>query len=107
MSITTETRAEGYEFAKTKQAIRAEIILEILDDGPKTASEIVKELLDRGIVKYYNRNFVAPRLTELKEEGRVEVIGKRPCIMSGKNVAVWQRVEVEQLKMKIKQGAQK
>ena len=102
MSITRETRREGYESVLNKRTIRAELILEILDNGPMTASEIVKELLDRGVIKYYNRNFVAPRLTELKEEGRVEVIGKRPCIMSGKNVAVWQRVETEQLKMKIK-----
>lgn len=102
MSITRETRQEGYESVLNKRTIRAELILEILDSGPMTASEIVKELLDRGVIKYYNRNFVAPRLTELKEEGRVEVIGKRPCIMSGKNVAVWQRVETEQLKMKIK-----
>ncbi len=102
MSITRETRLEGYESIQSKRTIRAELILEILDNGPMTASEIVKELLDRGVIKYYNRNFVAPRLTELKEEGRVEVIGKRPCIMSGKNVAVWQRVETEQLKMKIK-----
>lgn len=102
MSITRETRQEGYESVLNKRTIRAELILEILDNGPMTASEIVKELLDRGVIKYYNRNFVAPRLTELKEEGRVEVIGKRPCIMSGKNVAVWQRVETEQLKMKIK-----
>ena len=34
-------------------------------------SEIVKELLDEGIIKYYDRNFVAPRLTELKEAGKV------------------------------------
>ena len=102
MSITRETRREGYESVLNKRTIRAELILEILDNGPMTASEIVKELLDRGVIKYYNRNFVAPRLTELKEEGRVEVIGKRPCIMSGKNVAVWQRVETEQLKIKIK-----
>jgi len=30
MSITTETRKEGYEFAQTKQEIRSNLILEIL-----------------------------------------------------------------------------
>ena len=56
-------------------------------------SEIVKELLDEGIIKYYDRNFVAPRLTELKEAGKVKVVGKRKCIMSGKMIAVWERVD--------------
>lgn len=93
MSITTETRREGYEFAKEKKEIRANVILGVLGNRQMTVSEIVKELLDEGIIKYYDRNFVAPRLTELKEDGLVKVVGKRQCIMSGRMVAVWERVE--------------
>ena len=44
-------------------------------------------------VRRPDRNFVAPRLTELKEAGKVRVIGKRACIMSGKMIAVWERVD--------------
>ena len=50
-------------------------------------------MLDSGVIAYYDRNFVAPRLTELKDAGIVEVVGKRTCIMSGKNVAVWAAVK--------------
>lgn len=92
MSITKETRKDSYEQILSKRTIRANVILELLGDREMTVSEIVKELLDEGVIKYYDRNFVAPRLTELKEAGLVEVVGKRTCIMSGKNVAIWRKV---------------
>lgn len=92
MSITKETREDSYEQILSKRTIRANVILELLGDREMTVSEIVKELLDEGVIKYYDRNFVAPRLTELKEAGLVEVVGKRTCIMSGKNVAIWRKV---------------
>lgn len=92
MSITKETRKDSYEQISSKRTVRANVILELLEDRKMTVSEIVKELLDEGIIKYYDRNFVAPRLTELKAAGLVEVVGKRTCIMSGKNVAIWRKV---------------
>lgn len=92
MSITKETRKDSYEQILSKRTVRANVILELLGDREMTVSEIVKELLDEGVIKYYDRNFVAPRLTELKEAGLVEVVGKRTCIMSGKNVAIWRKV---------------
>lgn len=89
MSITQETRREAHEFISHKRDARCEQILEVLGDRQLTVSEIAKELLDKGVIKYYDRNFVAPRLTEMKEAGLVKVVGKRRCIMSGKNIAVW------------------
>lgn len=91
MEITRETQREAHEFISHRRDVRSEQILEVLGDRQLTVSEIVVELLDRGVIKYYDRNFVAPRLTELKDAGIVKVVGKRPCIMSGKNVAVWAR----------------
>lgn len=92
MSITNETRREGHESVLGKKTYRRKLILDVLGDRQMTVSEIVKALLDSGIIKYYDRNFVAPRLTELADEGKVKVVGKRPCIMSGKNVAVYEKV---------------
>lgn len=91
MSITQATRREAHEFIARKRDDRCEQILEVLGDRQLTVSEIVQELLDKGVIKYYDRNFVAPRLTEMREAGLVKVVGKRPCIMSGKNIAVWAR----------------
>lgn len=92
MGIVEETRRAGYESVVDKRADRSDVILSVLGSKQMTVSEIVKELLDEGIIKYYDRNFVAPRLTELKEAGKVKVVGKRKCIMSGKMIAVWERV---------------
>lgn len=51
----------------------------------------IYELIERREILHFDRNFVAPRLTELKEAGTVEVIGKRKSPRTGKNVAVWAR----------------
>ena len=50
------------------------------------------ELVAAGHLKYYDRNFVAPRLTELKGAGVLEVVGKKPSKRTGKNTAVWAAV---------------
>lgn len=86
---TMETRRESYDAIKTKRSDRRNLILEILGSRQMTASELTEEMLAKGYIKYYDRNFVAPRLTELKQAGVVEVVGKRPSKRTGKNTAVW------------------
>lgn len=93
MSIIHETRCEGHKSVLDKKTERQKLILDILGDRQMTVSEVVKAMLDSGVISYYDRNFVAPRLTELKEAGKVKVVGKRTCIMSGKMIAVWERVD--------------
>lgn len=90
-SNTIETRRESYDAIKTKRSDRRNLILEILGSTQMTASELTEELLAKGYIKYYDRNFVAPRLTELKEAGIVETVGKRLCKRTNKNVAIWAR----------------
>ena len=92
---TREIRRESYEAITAKRANRRALILELLGDRQMTASELTWELLDKGYIKYYDRNFVAPRLTELKEAGLVMTVGKRMCKRTGKNVAVWARRSAE------------
>lgn len=58
-----------------------------------TASEITEELLKAGKITYFNRNFVAPRLTELKQSGVIEVVGRRRATRSDATEAVWARKE--------------
>lgn len=43
---------------------------------------------------YKDLNAVKPRLTELKAEGKVKVIGKTYDNVSKRNVALWRRVNV-------------
>lgn len=82
MSITTETRLESYITRPCSQ--RKQMILNALGDRQLTARQIAYEL------GFTDLNAVKPRLTELKQEGRIEAIDKAFDMMTNKNVAVWQ-----------------
>lgn len=89
MSITQETRREAYEAIGPKRQIRRQLLLEILGNREMTVDEIEDELIRIGEIRAYNRNFVAPRLTELRKKGILEVIGKRKSPVSGVRISVW------------------
>ena len=89
MRITEQTRRESYRAVKPDSARRRDIILKILDDNELTAHEIVETLIIQGAIPYYERNFAAPRLTELKKEGKGKAVGMRRCERTGRMVAVW------------------
>lgn len=46
-----------------------------------------------GRIPYFNRNYVAPRLTELKEIGILTTVGRRKATRSDATEAVWARAE--------------
>lgn len=95
MSKTTrETRRKSYEAVLPKVNDRCRLILETLGSREMTVSEITDELVATGKIPYYNRNYVAPRLTELKEMGVVETCGRRKSTKSTATEAVWRRKEV-------------
>lgn len=54
-----------------------------------TAKEIAVLMYKNGFTPTDERNFSAPRLTELCEKGVVEPIGKRLCTYTGKTVTVY------------------
>jgi len=89
MSVTTETRRESYNTVKPSVSRRKQIILEVLGNKEMTATEIAEALFKMSITPYYERNFAAPRLTELKADGKVETVGKRYCAKTGRTIAVW------------------
>lgn len=92
-TITRETRKESYISIQPKQETRRQIILSVLEEKPMTVNEIAETLLKKGIICYYDRNFVAPRLTELKQAGAVAVLEKKTCPRTGRMVAVWGAVK--------------
>ena len=89
MTITSETRQMSFEDIQDKQKIRYIQILNRLDK-PKTAKELAVELFDLGFIPSTERNYTAPRLTELEKMGLVKVIDKRKCQYTGKTVAVYE-----------------
>lgn len=90
--ITMQTRNNSFNDAQKKKTVRYEEILKCLN-RPKTAKEIAVELYDDGIIPSSERNYTAPRLTELEDKDIVRVIGKKKCKWTGKMVAVYQKTE--------------
>ena len=91
---TKQTRRESYDAVLPKVKERARLILETLGSKEMTVSEITEELVNTGKIPYFNRNYVAPRLTELKDMGIVETCGRRKATRSDATEAVWRRVNV-------------
>jgi hypothetical protein len=77
--ITAETRQMSFNDIQNKAKIRYIQILNRLEK-PKTAKELAVELFDLGFTNTTERNYTAPRLTELEK-------------MGGKTVAVYERTQ--------------
>lgn len=67
-TITRQTRQMSFEDIQDKTKIRYIQILNRLDD-PKTAKEVAVELFELGFIPSTDRNYAAPRLTELEKNG--------------------------------------
>lgn len=89
--ITLETRQLSFEdiVSNKKHAKRYKQILDRLCTGNKTAKELAVELFELGFIPSTERNYTAPRLTELEKMNMVQAIDKKKCKYTGKTVAVY------------------
>ena len=94
---TLSTRAEAYDSVDKQK--RYEQIIECLEVRPMTAKEIAVMMFDKGYIPNTERNFTAPRLTELSKEGVVEPFAKKRCDYTGKTVAVYRLRDTKQEQM--------
>lgn len=86
--MTTETRRKANE--SVDRDVRYKQIRNILKGGLiLTAKQVAVEMNKRGLTPTTERNFAAPRLTELVEKGEVEVVGKTKCNFTHKTVAMY------------------
>ena len=90
-STTLETRQLSFTDIQDKKKKRYEQILNRLGNREMSAKEIAVEMFELGMIASTERNYTAPRLTELEQMGYVEVIGKKKCEWTGKMVAVYRR----------------
>ncbi len=88
--VTYATKQESNKNIDRKK--RYSQIMSILKGRTMTAKEVAVEMNLRGFVPTSERNFAAPRLTELVDRGIVEVVGKRKCQYSNKMVAMYKLV---------------
>lgn len=98
--VTLSTRAEAHE--NVDKAKRYKQIINCLKEKNMTAKEIAVRMYEKGYIPTTERNFTAPRLTELSQKGVVEPVGKKKCQYTGHSVAVYSLREEEQWQKKIK-----
>ena len=95
-STTLETRHDSNE--TVNRELRYKQIIEILSTADKflgmSAKQIAVEMQKKGYIPTSERNFTAPRLTELCKKGIVEPIGKDICNYTGKKVTYYALREV-------------
>lgn len=65
-------------------------ILDRLLTGVKTAKEVAVELFELEQIPSTERNYTAPRLTEMERKGWVKSIEKKKCQYTGKKVAIYE-----------------
>ena len=87
--VPSTTRAEANESVDRQK--RYSQIKECLSEKPRqTAKEIAVMMYIKGYIPNTERNFTAPRLTELSQMGVVEAVGKTKCKFTGKMVSVYE-----------------
>lgn len=89
--ITKQTQRESHAKVN-KQRIRSSILNE-LTYGNMTSREIAVVLYRHDLVSEPTRQQVQPRLTELVQDGLVEVIDKRYDSRTDRHVALYHKVE--------------
>lgn len=92
-STTLECRSDSHE--KLDKARRRREILFIMKDVSgnnriMTAMEVASELHIHGFVSRLDRNNAAPRLTEMCQDGTIDVVGKKKDQWTGKMVTCYQ-----------------
>lgn len=82
--ITSENRAESYN--KVNKTLRYSQILNVLEKVyPRGLS--VREIMNK--LKIDERNYIAPRCTELAQKGKIKEIGKTYDFITKRNITVY------------------
>ena len=87
---TLETKTDANETVDRQQ--RYKQILRCFEmEKQLTAKECAEMMCFFGYTPTSERNFTAPRITELCQRGILEPVGKKVCKYTGKTVAVYAR----------------
>lgn len=90
-TITSETKSESFEKIQPEIDDRQQQCLKGLQKlGRATANELAMHLFNEGITPFFSRNFVHPRLTELVEQKKVKVVGKKLDSITDRTCAIYE-----------------
>ncbi len=87
-----EARHEAHE--RVDKQKRYKEIESILEGKQLTAKQIAVAMYEEGYTPTTERNFSAPRLTEMLNKGKVDIVGKAVCEYTGRTVSVYELREV-------------
>lgn len=87
---TLDTRGESHEQVDKQKRYKQIIDIMEATGSPMTAKHIASTMYIKGYIPTDERNFAAPRLTELCKMGKVEPVGKVKCRWTGKTVTAYQ-----------------
>lgn len=87
--VTHETRALSHETVDKQRRYKQIVETMNLFGRPMTAKEIAVHMCAMGYIPTAERNFTAPRLTEMSKTGLVEPAGKTYCRYTGKKVTAY------------------
>lgn len=90
-TISDITRQLSYEDIQKKRPTMKQNILNNLDK-PMTIQEIADKLAYKRLIGTNNRSKVAPRITELEDEGFVKQVGFKKDYMSKKLVTIYEKI---------------
>ena len=87
--LTLDTRGESHE--QVDKETRYKQIIEVMESNnlAMSAKEIAHLMYIKGYIPTSERNFTAPRLTELCQAGKVEPVGKIKCIFTDRMVTAY------------------
>lgn len=88
--INEETRREAFKDLDIRE--KQKQVLECLGNKEMTVREVLKEMLKRGYTTIYDRNEVAPRMTELFQKRKLVIVAKKVDEETGKSTAVYRNV---------------
>lgn len=87
-AVTLQTRAAAEKTVdKAQRKRQIEDVLKVM--YIMTAKEIAVDMQMRGLIPTSDRNFTAPRLTEMVKDGTVEVCGTKRCPYTGRRVSAY------------------
>ena len=92
-SVTLETRADAHD-SVDKQKRYSQIIECLTENGELTAKECAVIMMAKRYIPTSERGYTAPRMTELTQDGVLEVVGKTIDSYTGRKVAVYGLKEV-------------
>ena len=92
-AITNETRLESYIAIQPKITPRHKECLHLLEAfGESTANQLARYAYLENLIPYPIRNYYHPRLNELVQMGKVEIVGKKMDAETNRTCAVYKAV---------------